>query len=112
MLLADDNEAMRRDIRQLVEREFEVVAVVSDGDQLLAQGLSATADVIVVDISMPGTDGITAARLLKAVASPDLHSFAGRHSAAEHSASSCSAPISWGSCSPSTIILRPPTRPY
>jgi DNA-binding NarL/FixJ family response regulator len=65
VLLAEDNEAMRRDIRQLIECEFEVVAAVSDGDQLLDQGLSATADVIVADISMPGTDGITAARLLR-----------------------------------------------
>ena len=65
VLLAEDNEAMRRDIRRIVEREFEVVAVVSDGDQLLDRGLAATVDVIVADISMPGTDGVSAVRLLK-----------------------------------------------
>ena len=44
----------------LLEREFDVVATVTDGHALLRAADDARADVIVTDIVMPGLDGIAA----------------------------------------------------
>jgi len=65
VLLADDNEEMRRVIAGLIEGEFHVVGMASDGSQLseLVSGLSP--DILVLDISMPLVNGIEAALRLK-----------------------------------------------
>ena len=45
----------------MVEREFELVATVGDGNALVAAAEALAPDVIVTDIAMPGLDGIAAA---------------------------------------------------
>lgn len=62
LLLADDHRETADLLRGLLQPEFEVIAQVEDGLALVdaAEGLSP--DVIVSDISMPGLDGISAAR--------------------------------------------------
>jgi DNA-binding NarL/FixJ family response regulator len=64
VLLAEDNDVMLRSIWQLLERDFDVVGAVSDGNRLLETAEKFAADVIVLDISMPGVNGVEAARRL------------------------------------------------
>ena len=61
VLLADDHPEIVEDLRAVVEREFEVVATVGDGNALIAAAERLAPDVIVTDIAMPGLNGITAA---------------------------------------------------
>jgi DNA-binding NarL/FixJ family response regulator len=64
VLLADDHVAVAEQLRAVLEPEFEVVAVVDSGQALLAAAEAFRPDAIVTDITMPGLDGITAARRL------------------------------------------------
>ena len=59
--MADDHPEIVEDLRAVVEREFEVVATVGDGNALIAAAERLAPDVIVTDIAMPGLTGITAA---------------------------------------------------
>jgi DNA-binding NarL/FixJ family response regulator len=61
VLLADDHPEVVKDLRALVETEFEVVATVGDGNALVAAAEALAPDVIVTDIAMPGLNGIAAA---------------------------------------------------
>jgi DNA-binding NarL/FixJ family response regulator len=51
--------------RKLLETEFEIVGVASDGRALLAAALQEKPDVIILDIGMPFLSGIDAGRELK-----------------------------------------------
>lgn len=48
-----------------LEPDFEVVAEVESGDAILAVALQKRPDVVVVDIDLPGVDGLTAAAQLR-----------------------------------------------
>jgi len=61
VILADDHPEVVQDLRALVEPEFEVVAIVGDGNALVAAVETLAPDVIVTDIAMPGLNGIAAA---------------------------------------------------
>jgi len=67
VLLAEDQQMFRTAVRRLLELEddIEVVAEVGRGDELMAAALANTPDVAVVDIEMPGQDGISAASELR-----------------------------------------------
>ena len=67
VLLAEDQQMFRTAVRRLLELEgdIEVVGEVARGDGLVRAGLAARPDVAVVDIEMPGQDGITAASDLR-----------------------------------------------
>ena len=65
VLIADDHQILAEGIRSLLEPEFEVVAVVSDGRQLVAAAKEHLPDAIVADISMPSLNGIEAAALIR-----------------------------------------------
>jgi DNA-binding NarL/FixJ family response regulator len=62
VLIADDHADVLDDIRDLLEPDFDVVGAVADGHELLIAVESLNPDVIVTDISMPGLNGIEAAR--------------------------------------------------
>ena len=51
---------MARDLRALLEPEFEVIETVSDGDALLERVDALKPDVVVTDIMMPRLNGIAA----------------------------------------------------
>jgi two-component system response regulator DesR len=68
LLLADDQELIRQALRALLdlEPEFEVVASVGRGDEVTAAALEHRPDVALLDIDMPGLDGLAAAAVLTA----------------------------------------------
>lgn len=68
VLVAEDQGMMRGALVQLLdlEEDLEIVAQVARGDEIVPAALDARPDVAVVDIELPGTDGIEASRLLRA----------------------------------------------
>jgi len=69
VLLADDHVAMLGELRAVLEKEFDIVGAVSDGQKAVdAVGL-LDPDVLVIDISMPTVDGLQAAAQLRDAAS-------------------------------------------
>lgn len=75
LLLADDQALVRGALAALLdlEADLEVVAEVERGDEVLDAARASGADVCLLDIEMPGADGITAAAQLHA-ALPGVHS--------------------------------------
>jgi DNA-binding NarL/FixJ family response regulator len=73
VLLADDNAQFRSVLRRLLERddEIEVVAEASNGIQAIDLVEQYEPDIVIMDVSMPGLDGIEATYELKA-RSPEL----------------------------------------
>jgi DNA-binding NarL/FixJ family response regulator len=66
VVLAEDHARVAEELRGLLEREFEVVAVVTDGHALVRAVGASRPDVVVTDIVMPGLDGIAATAALLA----------------------------------------------
>jgi DNA-binding NarL/FixJ family response regulator len=66
VLLADDHAANTRLLRDLLQAVFDVVGDVGDGRTLVREAERLAPDVIVTDVSMPGMDGIEAARCILA----------------------------------------------
>jgi two-component system response regulator DesR len=66
LLLADDQELVRSALAALLDLEddFEVVAAVGRGDEVVAAALRHSPDVALLDIEMPGIDGLAAAGVL------------------------------------------------
>ncbi|MBS1856274.1 MAG: response regulator transcription factor [Acidobacteria bacterium] len=64
ILLADDHTVVRKGLRLLLEGQpgFDVVADAADGRAAVALAEKTTPDVVVMDIAMPGLNGIEAAR--------------------------------------------------
>jgi DNA-binding NarL/FixJ family response regulator len=62
--MAEDHPAVADQLRQLLAHDFEVRAVVADGQALVDAVRKFSPDVVVTDISMPKMDGIDAARML------------------------------------------------
>jgi two-component system response regulator DesR len=68
LLLADDQELVRQALCALLalEDDFEVVASVGRGDEVVAAARAHRPDVALLDIEMPGLDGLAAAAVLAA----------------------------------------------
>jgi two-component system response regulator DesR len=67
LLIADDQALVRGALAALLQMEddLEVVVEVSRGDEVVAAALEHQPDVALLDVEMPGIDGLAAARLLK-----------------------------------------------
>ncbi|MFC7309055.1 response regulator [Streptomyces monticola] len=68
VLLADDQALLRSAFKVLVDSEpdMEVVGEASDGAEAVRLARSERADVVLMDIRMPGTDGLAATRQISA----------------------------------------------
>ncbi|EGX60375.1 two component system response regulator [Streptomyces zinciresistens K42] len=68
VLLADDQALLRSAFRVLVDSEpdMEVVGEASDGAEAVRLARQERADVVLMDIRMPGTDGLAATRMISA----------------------------------------------
>ena len=66
IVIADDHQILAEGLRGLLEPEFEVVAVVADGRELVTAAKQHKPDVIVTDVTMPSLNGIEAAVQLRA----------------------------------------------
>jgi DNA-binding NarL/FixJ family response regulator len=67
IVLADDHLTMRHGLKLLIDSQpdMEVVGEASDGDAAVQAALALSPDIIVMDISMPGTNGLVGTRTLK-----------------------------------------------
>ena len=66
ILLVDDQVLYREALRSLIERwdDFQVIAEASDGAQAIEYAVTYQPDLILMDVRMPGIDGITAAQAI------------------------------------------------
>ncbi|HEY7293249.1 MAG TPA: response regulator transcription factor [Vicinamibacterales bacterium] len=69
VLIGDDHAVVAQRLNGLLEDEFDVVAIVSNGSQLVEAATRLQPDVVVTDLSMPGVSGLDALRRLKAAGS-------------------------------------------
>lgn len=69
VVVADDEPALRRNLRVVLESggDLRVVAEAGDGEELLVVAREHLPDVALVDVQMPGRDGLTALRELTAM---------------------------------------------
>jgi DNA-binding NarL/FixJ family response regulator len=65
LLLADDHTLVVEAFTRLLEDEFEIVGVVTDGIRLLKEAPALKPDVVVLDLGMPLLNGMDAGRELK-----------------------------------------------
>ena len=69
ILLADDHVTVRQGLKMLIDSQDDmtVVSEASDGTAAVEQARTIRPDVVVMDISMPGMNGLVATRTLKQV---------------------------------------------
>jgi len=65
VLVADDHRAMLDSLVRLLTRDFDIVAAVTDGAAAVAEAEQLEPDLLVLDVAMPGLNGIAAAARLK-----------------------------------------------
>jgi DNA-binding NarL/FixJ family response regulator len=70
ILIADDLAPILTAVATLVENSFEVVGTVSDGHAAIDAVLELKPDLVILDVSMPGRNGLEVARELKSLANP------------------------------------------
>ncbi|GLF98725.1 response regulator transcription factor [Streptomyces yaizuensis] len=72
VLLVDDHQVVRRGLRTFLEiqDDIEVVGEAGDGSEGVERAEELKPDVVLMDVKMPGTDGIEALRRLRELANP------------------------------------------
>jgi len=66
ILLVEDNDDNRDMLSRRLRRRGYDVAIAVDGEQGVEMALTASPDVILMDMSLPGMDGVEATRLITA----------------------------------------------
>lgn len=72
VLLVDDHQVVRRGLRTFLEvqSDIEVVGEAADGDEGVRQAQRLRPDVVLMDLKMPGADGVAALRKLRETGNP------------------------------------------
>jgi DNA-binding NarL/FixJ family response regulator len=65
VLLADDHQAMREQVRSILSKDFDIIGAVGNGRDAVAEVLRLDPDVLVIDISMPVLNGLQAVSQLR-----------------------------------------------
>jgi len=67
VLIADDHSLVREGLRKLLESEdeFDIITEVGDGQGAINIARKAKPEVILMDVNMPGTDGVLATKVIK-----------------------------------------------
>ncbi len=66
VMVVDDHPMWREGVeRDLESAGFEVVAVAANGEEALARALGERPDLILMDLKMPGMDGVAAAQSIR-----------------------------------------------
>src|SRR5918997_5483980 len=67
VLIAEDEAIIRLDLKEMLEEEgFSVVGEASDGEAAVRLAREQTPDLVIMDVKMPGMDGLTAAERIVA----------------------------------------------
>lgn len=69
VLLADDHQIVAEGVARLLAADYELLAILTDGNALVDATLEERPDIVVADIAMPGMSGIEALRQLHAAGS-------------------------------------------
>ena len=72
VLLADDQALVRTGFRLILQQapEMSVVGEAADGEQAAAMALDLQPDVVLMDVRMPGVNGVEATRMIRDGAAP------------------------------------------
>ncbi len=67
VLLADDHSLFRKGVAHILntQPDFEVIGEAGDGLEVLAKALELLPDLILMDVNMPGCDGLEATQYIK-----------------------------------------------
>ena len=79
IVVADDHDKTRAAIASLLASDFDVVATVADGQAAVEAAGALSADLVVLDISMPGLNGFEAGALIRDLPDPPRIVFATSH---------------------------------
>jgi DNA-binding NarL/FixJ family response regulator len=68
VLIADDHPTFRRGLRALIDSlpDIELAGEAADGEAAIAQAAKLLPDVVVMDLNMPGVNGVEATRKIVA----------------------------------------------
>src|ERR1700758_3397999 len=65
VLLADDHTMVREGLSKLLQNEVDLVGTASSGSEAVEMAASLQPDIVLMDISMPGLNGIDAAKQMR-----------------------------------------------
>lgn len=65
MIIADDESIYRIGLRDFLEPEFDIIGEARTGQEAIHQTLQRQPDVVILDMDMPGVDGVAAAKRIR-----------------------------------------------